>query len=643
MVNIMRYKKLYILALIISCATFSSCSSELDQAPDGKISLEDVWKDNDKVAAYLNTCYQYMSGKGDLYFFFERGPANWCDEAWDADDLDVNWAASSRMYTGNASASDFPGWSVTGQGANCEHYWPNYFSAIHDCAYFLQNIDKAAVTKESDRSRWKAEAHLLRAYYYEELLRWFGCGLPLVKSPYDYNDDFSKVKRASYYETVQFIMADCDSALVCKDLPWRITTSDESGRLPKALACAIKSRMILYAASPLYCGSDNRWNEAYKVTKETLATLRAQGYELYHTLHDPNTFFNSNSDFGPDGYPLAEKAAMYNEYFCNSMEYSSNPIDKETIFQTRWGSLSFDVEGIGAQRGYKSGTCPSQELVDCFNTVNGQPILNLENPYKDAETHLNPNYNQTNTQYNPQDPYKNRDPRFYADIYYNGSKRWCWWPFDEEPLSPENYPAKAGFRTRNIMTYIGEPRTGTSATGRTMTRTGYFIRKYMTPTTSDNNGTYRGEANFKEFRLAEMILNFAEAAAHAGHEDEAIAAVNEIRERVGMPDLPSGLAGQALLDRIYNERRVEFALEEQRYFDVRRLHKPNEDLSTTDKWVTAAKIIRNADGTYTYGRQQVNGNARQCWSNRWLKWPIPLDEVSKVQAITGENWQNPGW
>jgi hypothetical protein len=451
------------------------------------------------------------------------------------------------------------------------------------------------------------------------------------------------VKRATYYETVQFIMADCDSALACKDLPWRITTSDEAGRLPKALACAIKSRMILYAASPLYCGDNNYWTEAYNVTKETLATLRAQGYELYHTLHDPNTFFSDKSYFGPDGYPLAEKAAMYNEYFCNSMEYSSNPIDKETIFQTRWSSLSFDVEGIGAQRGYKSGTCPSQELVDCFNTINGQPILNLENPYKDAETHLEPNYNSSNTQYNPQDPYKNRDPRFYADIYYNGSKRWCWWPFDEEPSSPENYPAKAGFRTRYIMTYIGEPRTGTSATGRTMTRTGYFIRKYMTPISSDNNGTYRGEANFKEFRLSEMILNFAEAAAHTGHDDEAIAAVDEIRERVGMPDLPSNLTGQDLLDRIYNERRVEFALEEQRYFDVRRLHKPDEDLSTTDKWVTAANIVRNADGTYTYGRKSVNGNERQCWSNKWLKWPIPLSEVSKVQAITGDDWQNPGW
>ncbi|MDP4201083.1 MAG: RagB/SusD family nutrient uptake outer membrane protein [Bacteroidota bacterium] len=628
---------------IASCAFLSSCNSALDQAPDGKLSLDEVFKDNDKVAAYLNTCYKNMSGKGNMYFFFERGPACWSDEAWDADDLDVNWAGSARYYSGNASAADHPSWGVTGQGANCEHYWDHYFTSIHDCAYFLQNIGKATVTNESDRSRWTAEAHLLRAYYYSELLRWFGCGMPIVETPYDFTQDFSKVKRASYYETVQFIIKECDVALACNELPWRITTSDEAGRLPKSIAYAIKSRMMLYAASPLYCGDKNYWNEAYTVTKAALAGLRAQGYELYNTLHDPNTYLNSNCYFGPDGYPLSAKSAMCNEYFTNTMEYSSNPVDKETIFQTRWSSLSFDVEGIGAQRGYKTGTCPSQELVDCFETLDGQPILNLSKPYNDEETHLDPNYNSANTLYNPQDPYKDRDPRFYADIYYNGSKRYCWWPFAESAESPENFPANADFRTRNIMTYIGEPRTGTSANGRTATRTGYFIRKYMTPTTSDNNGTYRGEANYKEFRLAEVILNFAEAAAHAGHEDEAIIAVNEIRSRVGMPGIPSTTTGQDLLNRIINERRVELALEEARYFDVRRLHKPNEDLVKTDKWVTAAYIIRNSDGTYTYSRKPVNNTPRQCYTNKWLKSPIPLNEVNRMIAISGENWQNPGW
>lgn len=638
----MKYIKNYSILFVLFWGFLSSCSSVLDQAPDGKISLEEVFKDNDKVAAYLNTCYKNMSGKGNLYFFFERGPACWCDEAWDADDLDVNWAGSARYYSGDASASNHPSWGVSGQGANCENYWDNYFVSIHDCAYFLANIDKATVNNEGDRSRWKAEAHLLRAYYYEELLRWFGCGMPLIDTPLNYTDDFSKTKRASYYETVQFIIKDCDAALACNDLPWRITTNDESGRLPKALAYAIKSRMILYAASPLYCGDSNYWTEAYDVTKEAKEGLKSHGYELYNTLHDPASYNNEHCYFGPDGYTLAAKSAMLNEYFCNSMEYAADPIDKETIFQTRWSSLSFDVEGIGAQRGYKSGACPSQELVDCFETTNGETILNLDKPYNDEETHLDPNYNKNNAMYNSQNPYLNRDPRFYADIYYNGSKRYTWWPFAEEASAYENYPADKGRRTRMIMTYIGEPQTGTAANGRTKTRTGYFIRKYMHPTSGDD-GSYRGEAYYKEFRLAEIFLNFAEAAAHAGHEDEAISTVNEIRERAGMPDLPSNLTGQELLNRIINERRVELALEEARYFDVRRLHKPTDDLSNTDKWVTAAKIIRNSDGTYSYARKSVNGNPRLCYSNKWLKSPIPLVEVNRVLSITGENWQNKGW
>lgn len=110
-----------------------------------------------------------------------------------------------------------------------------------------------------------------------------------------------------------------------------------------------------------------------------------------------------------------------------------------------------------------------------------------------------------------------------------------------------------------------------------------------------------------------------------------------------MPDIASNLTGQELLNRIINERRVELALEEARYFDVRRLHKPTDDLSNTDKWVTAAKIIRNSDGTYTYARKSVNGNPRLCYSNKWLKSPIPLVEVNRVLSITGENWQNKGW
>src|SRR5690606_39308922 len=182
-----------------------------------------------------------------------------------------------------------------------------------------------------------------------------------------------------------------------------------------------------------------------------------------------------------------EKAALYNEYFTQSMAYSANPVDRETIYQSRDGQGNiWNIEGIGAQDGYKSGTCPSQEMVDAYETINVMTVLDLANPYLD-ERHLQPNYNTANTMYDPQDPYANRDPRFYASIYYNGSKRKAFWNFAETEESPENYPAPMGNRTRIIATYIGEPQTGLHETTRKATRTGYFERKFLHPNSGSDN------------------------------------------------------------------------------------------------------------------------------------------------------------
>lgn len=645
---------LFAAVLMAMPLALTSCSDVLNMAPGGNMNLEEIWQDNDKVSAYLNTCYKNFMLHNDLYFFWCRMPVTCSDEAWDGDDRDVNWAAPAKYYAGDATASAHPFWSVTGQGN--DSHWDRFFTSIHDCNYFLDNIDNATVTNESDRNRWRAEAHLLRAYYYTELARDFGCGMPLMDRTYSYDDDFSQVKKASFKETVDFIIKDCDEALKCADMPWRITTGSEAGRLPKALAYALKSRMSLYAASPLYNDGNDYWQWAYEQNKDAYEGLKQQGYELYHHCYDRGTFCNEETsdlvlpmyytdpatmEVNTERYQKAFEVAGYlNEYFYNSMEYSENPRDRETIFQSRSGGGNIGSEAIGAVNGYKCGTCPSQEMVDCYETINGQTILNLGKPYND-EKHENPNLNTANTMYLDQFPYANRDPRFYAGVYFNGSRRYCWWPFDEAEGSPENAGGKRGMRQRWVMTYEGEPQTGISASSRTRTRTGYYIRKFEHPNTGLNNGG--GRAAFKEYRFAEVILNYAEAAAHVGKSAEAIQLVNLIRTRAGMPDLPSTLTGQELLNRIINERRVELAFEEARYFDVRRLHKPDEDLSATDKWVTAMHITRNADGSYTYKRGQVNGQARNCWQNKWLKTAIPLNEVNRVIAITGENWQNPGW
>ena len=634
---------------IIACflaTVIYSCSDVLNQAPDGKISLEEVFGDNDKTMYYLNTCYSGINAKGCLYFFWSRGPVNWCDDSWDADDLDVSWAASRRYYDGNASASDFPANYNAGDSGNESVSWARSFQRIRNCAVFLQNIPNAKVNSESDRSRWTAEAHILRAYYYSELLMWFGCSLPIIREPYTYDADFSKVERSSFHDVVEFIVEDCDAALACEELPWRITTDSEAMRMTKAVAWAIKSRMTLFAASPLYNDGNNYWEEAYSVNKAAVQALESNGYALYDKL-------NQAAVWGDEKAYLPTAASQYfNEYFCNSGAYAADPADKETLYQLMDGAnLDLaNVDGIGAILGYKTGTCPSQELVDAFETIDGQPVLDLAKPYLD-EQHLKPNYNSSNTTYDKNNPYANRDPRFYATVYYNGSKRYCNWSTEAEKKSFENLGQGKGENVRIITTWDAyedaegniinspEPLMGRSMTGRTPTRTGYFQRKFLHP----NSGVEMrlNGARHKDYRLAEIYLNFAEAAMEAGHTDEAITYVNKVRARAGMPGLPAGLSGENLRQRIHNERRVEFALEGNRYFDVRRWHKPDEDLSATDRWITGAHITHMQDGTYKYERTILK--ERQCYTNKWLKMPIPLTEVNNMRAITGEDWQNPGW
>ena len=624
-------------ALILAMLTVTSCKDVLDMAPDGKLTMDEIFADNDKTGAFLNSCYANIPVKGTRYFFWSRGPVNWSDESWDTDAEAESWIMSGRMYNGDASAGNHPITNISADAGNGD-YWARYWSAIRNCTLFISRIDKATVRNPADRARWKAEAHLLRAYYYSELLKWFGAVLPIEREPYDFQQDFSNVTRAGYYEVVKFIMEDCDVALGTAELPWRITTDSEGGRVNKALAEAIKSKMILFAASPMNNAGKDYWQEAYQVNKTSLENLRTNGYELYNKVNLPQTYLSDVAFLGPD---KNEKTALYNEYFTQTMKYAPNPVDRETILQSRenQGNI-WNIDGIGSQDGYKSGTCPTQELVDAYETSDGQPVLDLDKPYLDDQ-HLQPNYNTANKTYDPKNPYAKRDPRFYASIYYNGSKRKAMWNFAEAPESFENYPAPIGNRARVIATYKNEPQTGIHPSTRKATRTGYYERKFLHPNSGGDNPI--AGANWKLFRLGEVMLNFAEAAAEAGQLADAAKAVNEIRTRAGMPALPASLSKADLIKRIHAERRVELAMEENRYFDLRRWSKPADDLAQTDRWVTAMEITRNADGSFTYARRPVRTTERKNYTNKFLWVPIPLNEANRLRSITGADWQNAGW
>jgi hypothetical protein len=176
---------------------------------------------------------------------------------------------------------------------------------------------------------------------------------------------------------------------------------------------------------------------------------------------------------------------------------------------------------------------------------------------------------------------------------------------------------------------------------RMQTRTGYLHCKMVTPGACLTRAI--SSSTWKFHRLGELLLDYAEAAAEANHLAEARAATNEVRARSGMPELPALLSQAELILRIHNERRVELAWEEQRYFDLRRWQKPDGDLSATCKWFTTMIITKNGDGSFSYSRQNIISTPRGGWQNRDLLLPIPLNEVSRLEPVTGVKWQNPGW
>ncbi|MDR3308958.1 MAG: RagB/SusD family nutrient uptake outer membrane protein [Tannerella sp.] len=607
----LKYKFLIIL---MSAGILSSCSDVLNVAPDGTLTMEEIFSDPDRVEALLNTCYNNIPTKGYHYRFFEPAIVSASDDGWTSEDgTDGNLIFD--VYKDNVSASnhamrDYES-SDVGGAANSA-YWSRYFTQIRLCSQFLENIETAAVKSDALRARMTAEAHVLRAFFYMELIKWFG-KVPVIEKTVAFDADFSLFERASVYDVAKFIAQDCDAALAVGELPWRITVQSESLRATKALAWTLKSTAILYAASPLHNEGENHWEEAYQTCKQAVTALKSNGYELFTTCTNTTLF----GDYG---------AASFHQLACQEADYSASPRDKETIYQHNQGGLFiWHIGYIGSNMAntYKVGTCPTQELVDAFETTDGQPVLNLEQPYLD-ERHLQPNYYAPNTTYKPDDPYKNRDPRLYATAYMNEDII-IW---DNEAVTIEAYVG-------------GKHAPSFDQNNRSSSRTGYFQRKMTTPRASGNNQI--NNARWKFYRLAELILDYAEAAAEAGHADEARTAANEVRARVNMPPLPVDLSKEQLILRIHNERRVELAWEEQRYFDLRRWQSPNGDLGETCKWLTAMIITKESDGGFSYSRQNIWTTPRGGWQNRSLLLPIPLAEVSRLEPLTNKTWQNPGW
>lgn len=587
---ITRYKTLF--CAITIAGTLLSCNDAMELPSDGRISMEDVFSDYNRIRGWVSSCYGYVPGP-----YMDR--ASFTDEAQDSDD---NTAGSTygAWYGGNVTASNYAWVSQDGSP------WSNLYQGIRKCNIFLAEIPTAtAFATEAEKKSWTAQVHTLRALYYLQLIKRYG-GAPIFDTPFEVNADFSGVTKAPFSEVVKFILADCDKALAFEagrdGFSWDVY-ENQYGIMTRAVAYAIKSEAITYAVSPLWNDGTFSMDDATRINAEALAECLANDYRLFNIEPANNASQNA-----------------YGLYFITgSNDQRAN--DKETILHVgsaqqvwRWAGLP---SNLGMER---AGPGPTQDLVDAYEMANGQPpILG----YSDANRTV-PIIN-TASGYDPSDPYAGRDPRFYASIYYNGAVRFL------------NQP-----NGRKVETFVGGAEE-ISSSDRKNTRTGYYLRKFNNWQSGQNND---GDGAIRLFRLAELYLNFAETAYQSAGPDVQIThgamsmsareAVNAVRARAKMPALPAGLSAEAFENRYRNERRIEFAFETHRFFDVRRW----KILSETDRFVTGMRITRNGE-TLSYERFKFAD--RDCSSDRFLLYAIDPLEVNKMNTISGANWQNPGW
>jgi len=636
----MKKNIIYYLLFLLASLNIISCSIEgdsiLDKAESGDLNEDKVFSNAQNTKQFLTNIYIMLPYGWDQQY--------WIDGVTDDGEHRPFNAWSKDIMLGAYGPTNLP---------TQFNRWSTYYEAIRACNKFIEKVDQSPIdlegyTKNEEiRTRMKYEAICLRAYYYAELLRWIG-GVPIITKVLDIDSPELYTPRANLQEMKDFIVSECDIAAA--NLPAYPTESIDFGRVTKAVALAIKSRVLLQLASPLF-NSDidafgnktelcawswgsydpKRWEEAALAAKEFMAVKKEDGSS--YGLH---TNTNKPSNWGKSGFTCLASQQSLGFYWvfierlnpevilCYSKKGgSTNEVTKWCVPHT-----------MQKQQTQSGATLPTMNYVGSFETKNGIKIYetNEDGSYKvDSKGEFIVRKEATDDGFDPQDPYKNRDNRFYHSIYYNTQQ------------------------TNGVEFEIWRTETDPVVYGReyneTYNHTGFFLRKFNDPfkvfpkpdRISEISGT--STSAFPLFRYVEMLLNYAEAQneflADGVDRSEIISALNQIRERSDMPDVRTTFQRngwsvsnkQHMREFIRNERRIELAFEIHRIHDVRRW-KIGE---ATQRLIYQQDIVKDRENNkYIYNIK--------IWKNRYFTaknylLPIPYSEISNNPNMI----QNPGW
>lgn len=529
--------------------TFIACEDEvLNKEPKRFFSEIDLWNDFGMVKGYMANCYGAL---GDWRYTLRGGSAGSYESATNDAFIRYNYSIWV-MNEGTISANNMGGWGTR---------WSQLYNYIRQINIFFERIDELEGVNDEEINIAKGEMKFLRARCYADLINHFG-GVPIITNVYGLNDDFM-VERSSYQDVVDYIISELDDA---SNLVPATRPSSDWGKVTKGACLALKSRVLLYAASILHDPStepngslfdydkSNKWQEAADAAKAVIdldlySLVQVSSWQDYQLMFMAN---NSELIFGKS------YSSQYSDWF---------------------------IDLPNSPNGYGGWACnsPTQNLVDAYQMANGKNI-------DDPESGYNPD---------PELIYKNRELRFYANIVFQGCE----------------------FRGRKVEFYLpGGLDSSDGPLGHGCTQTGYTVRKFQDE--SIDFTTQYSTRPWIYFRLAEIYLNYAEAQYHLGNEDIAREYVNKIRNRVHLPDINS--SGEELLQDIMHERRIELYFENHRFFDIRRWMIANETQGEVDAMGLDWRLENGKLSYILKVAQQTN------WNDRMYYIPIPLSEIERT-------------
>ncbi|HEX7757506.1 MAG TPA: RagB/SusD family nutrient uptake outer membrane protein [Niabella sp.] len=577
----MKNKAQYLLvlsALVILCACSKFGSKDfLDNTDTGVINKDVTFSDSLMTMEFLNGVYRDLS-----YTYYADngiyGGGVW--GFWDiTDESDIRWSGATAQMAPAFNTATFSGAS---NFSRMKNHWNYCYQNIYRCNLFLENIDKSPISAGT-RNRLKGEARFLRAYYYFHLLRLYS-GVPIIGDKvFSTTDNFS-LPRSSFEETVNYIVQEFNEAGNLLPLTY---AQEDYGRPTKGAALALKARVLLMAASPLFNGENPATDEEVK---------KLTGYVSY----DANRW-----KIAADAAKAVIDLNLYKLVIDNDTRkgngfYLATTTRKndEIIFQIMMGaSRWYEQFVLPPSRGGENYCALSQQLVDAFPMSNGKAITDPLSGYTESN------------------PYINRDPRFYYTVLYNQA---LWLDRTSNALQPVNF-------------YTNAPTDGANA------RSGYMMRKFCNESAGGSYGIVPNIGLIVS-RYAEILLDYAEAVNETqGATSEVYKAVEQVRQRAGLDpyQLPADLTKEAMRAAIWNERRIELACEEMhRFFDIKR-------------WKTAEVVMNQPimgmrwsgppSSNPTNTRFEVE--TRTFINPQMYYFPIPLSEINIITDLK----QNPGW